>query len=179
MQLFLKLLQKMLHLLQNCAIMHLVIKMIEKEAGKRIKYCREKAGETLEQIGALVNVHKTTVMRWENGDTGKIGLPVIEVLSNHFNVSSGWLSGKDVPMNKPIQLNTLTDHETAVITAYRNKPELQPAVDKLLDVPAEKQELKLVGRDGKVRKGKEAEDYLQEANEQAAKITDKPEDFGI
>jgi repressor LexA len=67
---------------------------------KRIKQCRLSADETLEQIGQLVGVHKTTVRRWETGETERIALPTIQKLAIHYNVSPAWLIGADVPMNR-------------------------------------------------------------------------------
>ena len=77
--------------------------MNPKTMGERLKYCREHVNESLEAVGELAGVHKTTVMRWENGETKRISLDVIETLASHFGVSSAWLAGKDVPMN-PLNL---------------------------------------------------------------------------
>lgn len=66
--------------------------------GQRIKLCRERAGETLEQIGKLTDVNKSTVLRWEQGQTIKIGRPTLERLAVHFGVNLHWLLGEDVPM---------------------------------------------------------------------------------
>ncbi|MBR3975316.1 MAG: helix-turn-helix domain-containing protein [Clostridia bacterium] len=68
-------------------------------AGERLKQCRKNAEKTLEQIGMLCGVHKTTVMRWEKGEIEKIGLPTIQLLASFFNVSPAWLSGFDAPMH--------------------------------------------------------------------------------
>lgn len=124
--------------------------------GKRLKQCRTSANETLEEIGILIGVHKTTVRRWETGETERISLPIIQKLSNHFGVNPAWLMGADVPMEKEVNINTpsqskttdmaLTNHEKNVITAYRDKPEMQPAVDKLLGVVEELIELPAVAR---------------------------------
>lgn len=65
---------------------------------ERLKYCRLKNNRTLEQIGTLVGVHKTTVMRWEKGETERIGLPTIQTLASYYNVNPAWLMGADVPM---------------------------------------------------------------------------------
>lgn len=62
---------------------------------RRLRACREKSGETLEQIGQLVGVNKSTVMRWEKGDTWKINMPTLQYLADHFGVSSKWLLGDD------------------------------------------------------------------------------------
>lgn len=97
----------MLHLPQNHAIVLLVIKMKEKNiiAGARLKECRKSAGKTLEQIGTLCGVHKTTVMRWEKGEIEKVGLPTIQLLASFYNINPAWLSGFDVPMrNIPDEL---------------------------------------------------------------------------
>lgn len=37
-------------------------------------------------------------MRWENGETEKIKLPIIETLAKYYNVNPVWLMGYDVPM---------------------------------------------------------------------------------
>ena len=66
----------------------------------RIKYCREFHKETQEQLGQICGVHKSTISRWENGETDKIGLPTISLLAKHYNVSEAWLSGKDVSMRE-------------------------------------------------------------------------------
>ena len=67
---------------------------------KRLKQCRVSANETLEQVGQLVGVHKTTVRRWETGETERIALPTIQKLAIHYNVSPAWLMGADVPMER-------------------------------------------------------------------------------
>lgn len=67
----------------------------------RLKSCRETANITLEQVGAFLGVHKSTVKRWESGETESISLSTIEKLSKYYNVSESWLSGKDVPMKEP------------------------------------------------------------------------------
>lgn len=64
----------------------------------RLKYCREANHKTQEQIGKLCGVHKSTVSRWESGETDKIGLPTLALLAELYHVSVAWLSGKDVPM---------------------------------------------------------------------------------
>ncbi len=59
----------------------------------RLRQCREDSRETLEQIGKLTGVNKSTVMRWERGDTSKINLPTIHLLAQHFAVNPLWLQG--------------------------------------------------------------------------------------
>ena len=66
-------------------------------AGERLKQSRLKANKTLEHIGTLCGVHKTTVMRWEKGEIERIGLPTIQLLANYYGVDAAWLSGLNVP----------------------------------------------------------------------------------
>ena len=78
-----------------------VIKMTNNMiTAERLKQCRIKANQTLEQIGTLVGVHKTTVMRWEKGETERISLPTIQILSAYYNVNPAWLMGADVSMEE-------------------------------------------------------------------------------
>ena len=59
----------------------------------RLRRCREESGETLEELGKLAGVNRSTVMRWEKGDTSKINLPTIHLLARHFGVNAQWLLG--------------------------------------------------------------------------------------
>lgn len=65
--------------------------------GKRINEVRTENKETLEFVGTLVGVHKSTVQRWEQGDVEKIKLPIIEALALHYNVNPSWLAGNESP----------------------------------------------------------------------------------
>ncbi len=77
-------------------------KIIFEKVGARLKQARELRHITLEEAGKKVDVHKSTVLRWENGETEKIKLPVIEMLSSYYNVNPVWLMGYDVPMQETI-----------------------------------------------------------------------------
>ena len=67
------------------------------ECAKRLKDCREENNYTLEEIGNKIGVHKSTILRWENGETGKIKNPVLKELAELYNVNIVWLMGYDVP----------------------------------------------------------------------------------
>lgn len=111
----------------------------------RLKFCREQNNKTLEEIGTLLGVHKSTVSRWESGETDKISLATISTLANYYNVSEAWLSGKNVDMNTLTDVKNNNDyvtipissHEKNLIVAYRQQPHMQEAVDKLLGVEKE------------------------------------------
>ena len=73
--------------------------MNENKTAERLRCCREDSHETLEHIAALVGVNKSTVLRWENGNTTKIPVPTLQRLAQHFGVDASWLAGQDVPRN--------------------------------------------------------------------------------
>ncbi|MBQ9860598.1 MAG: helix-turn-helix domain-containing protein [Clostridia bacterium] len=75
--------------------------MDENVTAVRLRRCREDSHETLEQIGALTGVNKSTVMRWERGDTSKINLPTLHLLAQHFHVNTQWLMGLSEDMDPP------------------------------------------------------------------------------
>ena len=82
-------------------------KIIFEKVGARLKQARESSHITLEEAGNRVGVHKSTVLRWENGDTEKIKLPIIESLATFYNVNPVWLMGYDVPMDREIKTDIL------------------------------------------------------------------------
>ena len=51
-------------------------KIIFEKVGSRLKRARELNHITLEEAGKKVDVHKSTISRWENGETEKIKLPL-------------------------------------------------------------------------------------------------------
>lgn len=79
--------------------------MAKNLTAERLKLCRTKNNKTLDDIGNLLGVHKSTVSRWENGETDRIGLSIIGTLAEYYNVSAAWLSGKDVPMAREYDAN--------------------------------------------------------------------------
>lgn len=80
------------------------------KVGKRLQQCRIENQETLEDIGKIAGVNKSTVKRWESGETSNIKLPIIEKLADHFGVDVGWLSGKEVSKN----IKTLPSNATPI-----------------------------------------------------------------
>lgn len=72
----------------------------------------------------------------------------LSVLGKALNVSEAWLMGFDVDPDRakahpeeipPITL-TFTPHEVKLIIAYRNNPAMQPAVNRLLNIPDEEED---------------------------------------
>lgn len=67
------------------------------ECSKRLKQCREENNFTLEDVGSKIGVHKSTVLRWENGEVGKIKTPIMKELADLYNVNVVWLMGYEAP----------------------------------------------------------------------------------
>ena len=61
--------------------------------GDRIRERRENLGLSLEAVGTELGVHRSTVMRYENGDTQRIPLPVIEKLAAILKTTPTYLMG--------------------------------------------------------------------------------------
>ena len=81
----------------------------------RLKQCREQHRETLEQVARVLGVNKSTVMRWERGETAKISRATLSLLARHYGVSPEWLAGgtgSTCPL--PDGLSLMTDREAAV-----------------------------------------------------------------
>lgn len=103
---------------------------------RRIKERRESLGLKLVDVAEKLNVTDATVQRYESGTIKNIKHHTVSKLSQILKCDPGYLMGWiDEP--NPSKNVYLTPHENAVITAYRNKPEMQTSVDKLLDIKSE------------------------------------------
>ncbi len=61
----------------------------------RLRECRARRKETLEQVARVLGVNKSTVMRWERGDTPHISRATLNLLAQHYGVSVAWLTGHE------------------------------------------------------------------------------------
>lgn len=88
------------------------------------------------ELSTKTGISKSSISHYLKGDwEGK--QDAVYKISTAFGISKAWLMGVDVPMytTPPApDTDSLTDHEKALITAYRAKPEMQMAVDTLLGV---------------------------------------------
>lgn len=89
--------------------------IIYEKVGARLKYARELRNISLEKAGEAVGVHKSTVLRWERGNTEKFKITVLEALANLYNVSPSWLMGYDVPMQREFKKEKLDELGNPVI----------------------------------------------------------------
>ena len=61
------------------------------ELGKRIRDKREETGMTMEQLGKLLGVNKSTIKRYEDGETKSIKLAVLEKIAAIFGTTTSYL----------------------------------------------------------------------------------------
>lgn len=102
---------------------------IVKSLGERIIELRKKNNINREDLAKELEIPYTTLRNYENGLREPGHLFLIKV-AKRFNVSTDYLLGIDTQKNAFVT----TKHEEKVIIAYRDKPEMQLAVDKLLGV---------------------------------------------
>lgn len=98
--------------------------------GDNIRDCRKKSGLTLDALAKMIGTSKQTIQRYETGVISNIPSDKIEALSNALGVSPAYLMGWTIT-NKEI---ILTEREKQLISAYRNHPEMQSAIDTLLGI---------------------------------------------
>ena len=99
--------------------------------GERIKNLRQKLGLSAEQLGEKIGKDRATIYRYEKNEIENLPITTLNPLAKALNTTEGYLMGWE---SEEI---ILTNHEKRVIEAYRNKPEMQPAVDKLLGVESD------------------------------------------
>lgn len=91
---------------------------------EKIKALREERGMTLEAVGQIVGVGKSTVRKWENGEIKNMGRDKIARLASALSVSPGYLMGWEDKMTisvpdapNPIGITIAPDLEKAALKA--------------------------------------------------------------
>lgn len=111
--------------------------------GERIQARRKELNLTQETIAKKLSLNKSTIARYESGAVEKIKLPIIQAMAQILDVNPDWLALKTdkkgcyadcMDITKNIQLSK---HEAYLILAYREHPDMQKSVDKLLGVEPE------------------------------------------
>jgi len=106
--------------------------------GEFIKIRKKELNVSTDDIAAKLGVHRSNVFRWERCETDKIDVKIVHPLSEILHcdpLDIFLLVNPDyVPKNDTVMEFKTTTHERRVITSYRTKPDMQPAVDKLLDI---------------------------------------------
>lgn len=103
--------------------------MSRKYIAQTLKRLRLQSGLTADEVGELINKSGKTVNAWENNR----GQPDAEILIKLCDIYHVENILNEFQENKPSNI-LLTEHEKEVIIAYRKLPEMQKAVDRLLEI---------------------------------------------
>ena len=95
---------------------------------KTFKELRKKYGYSQREVAEKLNLSKSTIGMYETGQRTP-DFKTEELIADFFNVDIDMLRGR-----KSTTTMILDKHEKFVIEAYRDQPDMQPAVDKLLGV---------------------------------------------
>ena len=96
-----------------------------------LKSRRKELNLSQKDIANYVGVSEATVSRWESGNIANMGRDKIALLSQILKISPSVIAGYD---DTDEETYALTNIEKALVTAYRNKPEMQSAVNTLLGI---------------------------------------------
>ena len=103
------------------------------DMANKIKSLRKEKGLTLEQVGQLVGVGKSTVRKWETGMIANMKRDKIAALANALDTTPaylmGWQEKEDVQKN-----DTISD----VILKMRTDKEFMSAVESLYKLDKDK-----------------------------------------
>jgi transcriptional regulator with XRE-family HTH domain len=103
------------------------------EIYERIKQRRKEIGLSAEKVAEKLGISPATMYRYENNEIKKFPIDILKPLADVLHTTPSYLMGwTDIVSNI-----VLTPHEEQVISAYRNNPAMQDAVDKLLNVDDE------------------------------------------
>lgn len=105
-----------------------------KEIIERLKKCIDKSGLTYLELEKKTGIAKSSLQRYANGVTKKIPVDSIQTIAKAIGVAPEYILGWELNISSKQNQILLTPHEENVICAYRSKPEMQPAVDRLLGV---------------------------------------------
>ena len=97
------------------------------EIGIRIRKYRELRGLSQKELADLIGVSNSRVSNWEQG-INRPNADIISDLSKALDVSPSEL------LDIQISTDNLNEQERKLVSAYRNRPELQEAVNILLGI---------------------------------------------
>ena len=97
------------------------------EIGSRIRKYRESRGLSQKDLADLIGVSNSRISNWEQG-INRPNADIVADICKALNISPSEL------LDVQLSTDKLTEQERKVINAYRNKPELQQAVNILLGI---------------------------------------------
>ena len=134
----------------------------------RLKILRSDGELSQQALADILKISKSSINMYERGER-EPNFETLEAIADYFNVDLDYLMGRQdkqrkfdfdyLKLNHDIQLTT---HEHKVINAYRNQPEMQPAVDRLLGVDSNDIHLMPVAAHNDTVQSKEEQTLIQE-----------------
>ena len=97
--------------------------------GDRIKKRREELGLTVDQLAEKIGKDRATVYRYESKKIEGLPINILKPLAEALKTTESYLMGWEENT-----IDDLSSHEINLIKAYRAKPGMQLAVDKLLGI---------------------------------------------
>lgn len=140
--------------------------------GDRLREIRKTRGLTQEQLAQMIGVAKSTLTGYER-DNREPNVLTITKLAQVLGVTGDDLLGTE-NVKSPLMF---TDKEKLLVRAYRNNPDMQSAIDKILGLEPEEGEKVKVFR--AARSGDNAEPQVMEVSRErldklknSSKVTD-------
>jgi transcriptional regulator with XRE-family HTH domain len=114
------------------------------DLGERLKYLRKQQHWTQEQLAQYLNISRSQISKWENGDL----LPDVqslEKLSNLYNVSVDFLIGKHTSKKELLrevrrlyQTDDISEKTIDIIDYLKQNPDIEEAIYSLAQLPSKK-----------------------------------------
>jgi repressor LexA len=97
---------------------------MDNELSRKIKELRLERNMTLEEVGKIVGVGKSTVRKWETGMIANMGRDKIALLAHALGVTPAYLMGWGEPtQTSSPNVPGLTDGEKLMLELFRQIPE--------------------------------------------------------
>ena len=105
---------------------------------ERLRNLREDHDLTQQEIADILQIDRKTYLRYEKG-LNEIKIDLLVKLARYYKVSTDFICGltdqsKTNENKSPKTKQELTAKQIALVNNYENNPDLQKAVDKLLDI---------------------------------------------
>ncbi len=153
--------------------------------GERIREARLKKGYSQSELAKLLGYKSRSSINKIEVDGRDIPRSSIVQFAKILGVTPSFLMGWEDDDKQANKVNTLgkleiSPHEIQLVLSYRNKPELQQVIDKLLDIENDKQNLKknklvTVYKAARSENNKEQDGYIQITQEQIDSLINAPE----
>ncbi len=89
-----------------------------KAIGIKIRKARKNIGLSMAELGKLVNLHESTVQRYEDGEIKSLDVEKLTEFANALRVSSAYLMGWD--KDNPIERDSPTKSDLELLARFHN-----------------------------------------------------------